>query len=137
MKNQLYLPRCRKLINIICGSHSFNNGIRYQRTTICNICETYESDSLAHMLFRCPSLDNERRYYFEELLSTMPPPMQKNYTCANNDQKIIMLLSGFNSSYIPEWNSLFCNIIRTITELYTVREQKQEEYDIKMQSTCA
>ena len=82
------------------------------------------------MLFRCQNLEDDRKCLFDNLLYSMPPAMQEQYMGADNNNKVAMLLSGFNSNYIPEWNQIFANIVVTITELYNIREQKLIAYDL-------
>ena len=120
-----------KIMAIIMGSqpkgmqHNFN-------MSSCYLCHLHERDSPTHILFKCraQNLVQARTNQWQNILSVMPPAMLDHVNSLNDEDKTSFILTGLNSSYIPEWLPIYTNISVYISQMYSIRDSLYGEMQV-------
>ena len=105
-RNQALLSKCKTVARILIGSgcifYSFS-GDNVQQIQLCSPCASYERLAVAHALLSCASLEPLRSVSWATATQSMPGPLAELLASLCDNEKMIMLLSGLNCPYIPEW----------------------------------
>ena len=87
----------------------------------CAICDEQTYDGNMHVLFECEKLENPRTQMLEKLTRSMPQALASDFMDMSNEEKAILMLSGYGHNYIPEWKELYVNTANLIDSLYKLR----------------
>ena len=87
----------------------------------CAICDEQTYDGNMHVLFECEKLENLRTQMLEKLTRSMPQALASDFMDMSNEEKAILMLSGYGHNYIPEWKELYVNMVNLIDSLYKLR----------------
>ena len=125
-RNTSLRKMCSLMINMLTGNHSLNSG-RGQyivHTSLCQLCDSFQTESICHMLFQCEGLINTRNELFAKLTDVMPAAMARELQGMVDDNKTTFLLTGMNSDFIvPEWESTYVGILVFISGMYKQRKE--------------
>ena len=115
--------QCKLLMKVIYGAHNFISGTnrKASNTHLCNMCDRNEYDTLEHMLFSCPTLEDQRCLLWHDVEKYIPRGLLYELNRLNTKDKTVLLLSGFNSGYIHEWDDLYVSTLMFIFKLLQIR----------------
>ena len=120
--NQALLSKCKTVARILISSgcifYSFS-GDNVQQIQLCSLCASYERLTVAHALLSCASLEPLRSVSWATATQSMPGPLAELLASLCDNEKMIMLLSGLNCPYIPEWQVINEDIITLLATMYT------------------
>ena len=119
----ILLKKCRILISLITGGLSLNAQKGHYRvnTRLCQLCDTFEVETVTHFLFACTGLDRDRHILMQRLLAAMPQAMQDSFNRTN--EKTVFMLGTLGASYIPEWQAIYEAAINLVAGLYAARSE--------------
>ena len=109
------------VVSLICRSQPNGLGANFGKDARCQICSSYETETIEHVLFMCETLSNVRTQYLDELRHVMPTAMWKDFHEMTTKLKLKYLLSGLNSRYIREWQDVLLCISKFVFDMYKVR----------------
>ena len=75
----------------------------------CLACE-FGTDSIVHILFECPSIDQCRRQLYSEIENRCPPALVQSLSQLNNLERCVIFINGLNCAYIHEWKRIYDSI---------------------------
>ncbi len=118
--------QCKVVIKLLTGNHALGAGRRRHvvNSSLCQLCNTYEQESVSHMLYRCPGLLEERVRETPRLLDSLPGVLSREIQGMSDDEKTVFLLSGLRSDYIVEWNDSFLAVAHFVSCMYHARENR-------------
>ena len=87
------------------------------------------------MLFVYPALNNERHNSSERVQNAMPPALVSDIDALLVYEKIKLILSCWNSNFLPDWIGLYVNTVYFVTSMYRCRAA--ENYDLMDNVTCS
>jgi hypothetical protein len=114
---------CKLLFSHGCLSES---RVRYsEASSLCKQCNMHRNESCGHMLFECndDNLSKTRCTYWQVVIDAMPPAMLQDICKMSSDEKAVFLFSALNTTYIAEWDCLYCAILNFIYCMYICRKQ--------------
>lgn len=125
-RNPPFRKQCQTIVKLLTGNHALNSGRQHHvnHTKLCQLCESYDVEDLSHVLFKCESLAECRAREWPVLLDALPGVMATEISRLSNDRKTVLILSGFNSVYIPEWNTAFIAAASYVFKMYRARIRK-------------
>ena len=86
---------------------------------ICSLCDSYDRLTVAHALLSCAGLESLRSVSWAAVTQSMSGPLAESLGSLCDNEKMIMLLSGLNCPYIPEWQVIYEDIITSLATMYT------------------
>ena len=92
----------------------------------CALCDDQTYDDNMHVLFDCTGLEPLRSHLFDKLTNSMPHALASDFINLNNDDKAILMLSGYGHKYIQEWKDIYSNTANLIDSLY---KRRSNAYD--------
>lgn len=130
--NPRLLGHCKIIMKVIYGAHDFINGQirRATPSSRCSACDMYDSDTLGHTLFVCPSLETKRIALWKEVKQTLPPRLLLEVEGRVGDEKVALILSGYNAGYIKEWHDIYVSTLMFVVKLLETRELSQQLQDL-------
>ena len=88
---------------------------------ICKLCDTFETNSYAHILFECSSLVRYREYMLINLQRNTLPNLWHDILKMNNDDKCVLFFNLLNGPYVKEFHTVYraiCLFIYTMFSSY-------------------
>ena len=101
-------------------------GMQCNYSGICVLCDERQQETPEHVLLRCRHYDEARLHYLNAIRSYMPPAMQREFDSMTINKQCQFLISGFNNSYIEEWDSLYAEVVDFAWHMYRYRHQSYE-----------
>jgi len=119
------MHKCINIIKLLLGVHKLNTVLVKQRnitSPMCNLCQSYESETVSHFMFRCSNSEKERTKLWNEIQLSCPSTiLMESINAMSDDTKSAFLLTGLNDSYVPEWSIFFHAIANFINKMYVTR----------------
>ncbi len=117
---------CKRVVRLMTGENNLNayrgrylNNTRTSST--CSLCDLYETESVVHLLTGCTALQVQRDRLWDEHMRDIPRGMADSMSSMGPRDRVVFMLSGFGSPYIPEWQSVYEGMARYIASVYTTR----------------
>lgn len=124
-KGRPYLLRkCKVLLLFLVGAHSLGcgKGKYINKTNLCQLCDRYVDESIAHFLLECPGLQETRRGLMDNVLIEMPQAMVTSWESMSYYRQTEFLLCEMGRTRIPEWEAILIAIIELVYGLYKSRD---------------
>ena len=118
-KKPIKMKQVSCLVAII--SNTQPKGMQVNFSKECKMCNERCYESVEHILLRCSHLNTQRLKYNEIIKGNMPLAMATCYEAMTITEKCDFLLSGFNSSYVDQWESLYGVVADFVWEMYKCR----------------
>ena len=112
------------IIRLLLGCHSLNSCLfKYKKTDspFCQHCTMSAEEDAMHVLFICPHNDDERHRLWNNIQNKCTPALYRNIMDMPVHERNSFILSGLNSTFVPEWSELYHAIIVYISTLYKSR----------------
>lgn len=125
-RNYRIKKMCSLMINMMTGNHSLNcaRGKYGANTSLCQLCDSYQTETLNHMLFVCDGLSETRSELLTKLVDAMPQPMACAFRQMQIAEKTAYILNGMNSDHlILEWAKVYTQILVFTTNMYKKRNE--------------
>ena len=116
------------VISVLCGGQA-RGSQRNMKQSVCQICDLRQDDDSSHVLFVCPALNNERHNSWERVKNDMPPALVSDIDALLVPEKVKLLLSCWNSNFLPEWTGLYIDTVHFVTSVYRCRAEKNDLMD--------
>ena len=119
--------KCRLLMRLMIGEHGLQeNRSRLTRgagreTTTCQLCTMFESETVYHMLFVCPSLQVVRDTMWGHVRTAAPQALVVQMDNMLPKDRTVFIMSCFNSCYIREWQPTYSAILDFVAAMYGQR----------------
>ena len=88
---------------------------------VCDNCDLQCVESVAHLLFECPSYKCKREQLWYSVLDKCPPALQLELMNMNSSNRTIFVMSGMKGGYVEEWDVIFQEMLTFCFELYIMR----------------
>ena len=89
----------------------------------CRLCNSQRRENSVHIMFECPGLELYRGALWNSVLLHMPEAMKMHVCSMNDTNKLNLLLSCYNESYIVEWNDLYKATAKFVHDMYYHRSE--------------
>ena len=99
---------------------------RNHGSSCCGLCGT-ENENSIHILFECDKLNTFRTPMWNQVIESMPDGLKTEMNTRDNNEKAIVLLSGFGRSFIREWTQLYMASANFVHTVYYNRSQLYDE----------
>ena len=109
------------VVSVMMGCQPRGLQCNFSRKT-CALCQNSREDTSEHILFECAELAPYRDLQWIAVMDELPNAMADSIQKMNNKQKTEFFLSGLNSRYIAEWQSLYKEIAKFVYRLYQHRK---------------
>jgi hypothetical protein len=123
-RNARLRKQCSLMIKLLTGNHSLNSG-KYRHvvnTSLCQLCNSFQAESLCHMLFQCEGLNSTRSELVVKMTDAMPAAMKLELQGMTDSDKTGFILTGMNcDAVIPEWYNIYTGILVYISGMYKKR----------------
>ena len=116
------------VITVLCGGQP-RGSQRNMKQSICQICDLREDDDSSRVLFVCPALNNERDNSWVGVKNVMPPAMVSGIDALPVPEKVKLLLTCWNSNFLPECTGLYVDTVHFVTSMYRCRAGKYDLMD--------
>ena len=119
--------RVSTVVALLCGTQPRGYGANFGHYARCQICTSYEMETILHVLFDCETLSEMRERVYGPLLNSMPIRMRQEYEAMDKSARLKFLLSGFLvDKYVPEWQDLYMKTSTFVYEVYKARRNRYE-----------
>ena len=122
----LYARKCQVLARILFSETCFSdNTWRFKSSNgsaLCNLCSQYCEETAHHVLFECENGSALRDQCLSLVKEEAPPQLWNEFV---NGDKIVMLVSCFNSLPILEWLSFYDSILDFVNIMYRNRREEK------------
>ena len=81
-------------MSLLCGTQPNGYGVNFGHNLRCKLCESFDAETIQHVVLECEGLDAIRRPNILRLREAMPYAMRISYDELNNAEKLDFLLSG-------------------------------------------
>ena len=128
------MKKCVTIIKLMIGVHKLNSVLYKHKTcnlpnSLCNLCTSYEEESVSHLLFRCSNFHQKRKKLWKDVEETCPSQiLLDTINSMNDNNKCTFLLTGLNNSYVCEWTMFYHSIAKFINTMYQVRLSSDLDY---------
>jgi hypothetical protein len=109
------------IVRLMCGQHCLASNHGTGGSSLCAHCESYEVESVSHLLFTCNAWAPVRGHLLETVLSSMPVAMSNDVVAMNAADRTSFILSGFHARYTPEWLDLYQATATFVNQMYRER----------------
>ena len=99
-------------------------------TMLCQLCDMYAVETVAHTMFLCPGLEEVRARLYPTLLEQIPAPLKDYLIQMSHQSRTDFILSGFKSQYVPEWQPLYELIARLVADMFENRRTLTNEQNM-------
>ncbi len=120
----------RTVMRLLCGQHVLAVSRRNRadgNSTMCNLCDGYEAETVSHFLFKCTHFSATRESAWKDVLLSMPKAMAEYVTGCNHMEKMIYVMSGLNSTFTQEWLDVYESVCVFVTKMYNKRCSSADE----------
>jgi hypothetical protein len=123
-----YTQYCRTMARLMVGEHGLASNIgRRQdkictyRTRLCQMCNMYVVEDVAHMLFTCKISKSGIEEFWKSIRLVAPQKLVLEMEKLPPGELTIFLFSGFKSPFIHEWEDVYRIICRYVHYTYNAR----------------
>ena len=89
---------------------------------LCGLCADRETETPAHILFKCKSLSENRQHLLAKIYASMPPGMATDFSIETDENRTTLFLSAFKCKYaISEWFPIMVNVSSFVYNMYRRR----------------
>ena len=93
----------------------------------CKLCQTFCEDSVVHVLFQCPLLDDIRIQCWGDITGRMPIPMKDDVEKMTPQDKVIFILSCLGNTVVTDWELLYHGICIFVDRIYKMRSRLYDD----------
>ena len=112
------MKKCVTIMKLMLGVHKLNCVLYKHKTcsipsSLCNLCTSYEEETVSHLLFRCSYFQQTRKMLRKDVEEMCPSQILLGTINSMNDKNsCLFLMTGLNNSYVCEWTvlSFHCKI---------------------------
>ncbi len=123
-QNSRHTRQCQTVVQLITGENSLNSyrGRYPNRTHVCVLCDSGETETVDHLVSVCGGLSLSRARLWDIAAQHLPHGMLGCLAAMGPRQKTNFLCSAFNSPYIPEWQESYEAVASFLSGLYRERQ---------------
>ena len=115
-KNPGYTKKCAKLLRLAIGASLHENDVSRD---MCHACGDSVTSKGAHVLFSCCTLEGYRDMWRNNVCSSMPEALVREFDRMNVDERFLFIVNGLNDSMIGEWSEMYKGILLYVDRMYS------------------
>ena len=124
--NPTFMWKCVNIMKLSLGVHMLNSVLFKHRgnvihSPVCQLCDSYENETVSHLLFQCSVFHVTRVTLWASVKSSCPSLKLHEFLMSKSDTETTkLLLTGLNNWYVKEWSEFF-KAITNISNMYQQR----------------
>ena len=120
------MKKVASILAVFMGSQPSGYQKNHKRNQ-CKLCNYSGIETNVHIIFECNALETNRPHLWNNVLLSMPESLKSDVLLLSNLERVNLMLSCYNETYVPEWIDLYRTTANFIHAMYVYRS---EAYDV-------